>query len=385
MRLGLGLLLAGLGALLVSCNQDPVFYYVSQEQPPVDPLVSGHPSKMAGIGDDMYVANPRGIWKYSSSVWSVVSKPSGYVRDIAAAGDYLYALVENDASERLLYRQDMVTSPSTDWQPVSNGTSYELQSIFGVGTTSPVALFAGGRKQDTGDAAVYAVLYTDTTGNSLSPTAIVSSGTTTGDGLLLAAAYFESNYYISVTGGGIQYSSAASLASPTTVDDSADAGDFIAFAQVGSNLVATASNGTIWQIPNSGTPISKEEYAVVFTPALTVWKNSSSTETLLLIGRGNASSATYLFYGYYELPISAGGLDFTSDLLDPGDPGDEETSTITNDKQAAYDISLGIRSLTSIFQASDGTVFASTQQKGLWSLRSGTWSLRSGTWGIEPK
>jgi len=85
--------------LLFSCNQSPLFYNISKETPPKDPVVAGTPSKIVESSvsgaPKLYVANGR-VWEYDGSTWKqTAGQPSGDFKEVAATtgtGAALYAL-----------------------------------------------------------------------------------------------------------------------------------------------------------------------------------------------------------------------------------------------------------------------------------------------------
>jgi hypothetical protein len=361
LRLGLPIALLSIAVFCVSCG-DPLYYYISQETPVENPKIPGSPTKLVKTdAGNLYVGNPSGIWQYSAAnpgVWTGSSKPDGdNVVDIAAVGNYLYVLTDNaGSSAKTLWKNDMAAHPLSQakWEKVSY-SSGTLLSIHGANDT----LFVGAY-QSAGNYAVFSATTGDT---SLSE---VKSGFSKP---LSAAAYFSGNYYISIQKGGIYFAPTVSdLDSVSAITDSAGVdGDFVAFTVVGSELIATTTYGTIWKIQSNGScPAGKrKDYDAHFSSALAVYDS-----VRLLIGRTNGpgDSTTYLNYGYYELPISAGGvLNFAGNL--------EDTPSTVGNNVDAYNIGLGVEPLKSLQTGNDGKLFASTQLNGVWQLNDTLWEI----------
>jgi hypothetical protein len=309
--------------VLSACDQDPMFWMISNEVAPKDPLINGSPSKMVKIGTDIYVANGR-LWKYSNGRWARAGGPPN-VYDIAAGGGGLYMLQVND-SNTSVYRMD--------GDKISNPTGYGMiQGLYSDGTS----VFAGAMR---GDSEAYAILSVDSGGLSF-VRAIDSplSGVT--------KSYFATaqNGILSRSGGG-------------TVGGGSIAG----IIEVDGKTIAVTGNGYILEVSGGGvTSHSTGVYS--FTGALAVYQRPGGYDKLLLLG---VNSGVY-YMGYREMKLSDSG--FT--LYTPGDL--YPASTVQNKDR--YGATIAKRAVNSLAQV-DGSalVFASTQKDGLWAYRGDEWN-----------
>ncbi|WP_304225137.1 hypothetical protein [Gracilinema caldarium] len=349
--------------LALSCNQSPLFYNISKETPPKDPVIAGGPSRIVASNvsshDRLYTANGK-IWVYDGSSWiALENQPGGNIREVAATSTALYALsVDGTGSiSTTLYK----TTDGTNWAPVTNSTNYSiLGAIFGAGAT----LFVGARNSGGTEAAV---LY-DNGGN----LATALSSITVSDsvpGSLVGAVNMGGNYYLAVTGKGIYTAALASnFHSATPISGSTDTkyrlNGLIALA---TEVVAVGSGGYMLKGSSGGfSEVSAaSDTSYPYTGALAVW--TDETSSLLLAGRRYSTYTN----GYWELPLTSGDLPSTVSIKVPGDG----SPTTVADK-TTYQQSLGQKIVSALYQAPaslGSTLFASTLTDGLWAYR-GSWN-----------
>jgi hypothetical protein len=290
------------------------------------------------------------------------------------AKDTLYALCIPGTSitSSRIYKFD-----GDKWTSVENPTGYnKLQSIYGAGDY----LFVGAARGDIS----YAILYTGGTGG--------LSRLSTGDtSELRGAAYLNSKYYLATRGSGI-YRLDSPSSDATIISGTESAGNFVGLLPIPAEsptsvIYGFTSNGTIGKVlPGSGSSDESWEKIqdhrnTIFTSALGIWSpppppgatESPSGPSLLLIGRGDRSNTGISYtYGYYELNISSGDLGGSLE-----NPGQGNPSSVLKYEQ--YLASLGRYPLNGIYQVPweiDKTmpIFASAEQKGLWSYRDDVWN-----------
>ncbi|WP_304244491.1 hypothetical protein [Gracilinema caldarium] len=352
--------------LVFSCNQSPLFYNISKETPPKNPIIAGQPSKIVEFSGQLYAANGT-VWVYAGSSWTrLASQPAGNVRDVAATTGALYALTVDGTGSlsTTLYK----STNGTSWTPVSNTPSYPILGggLFGAGDT----LFVGAKNSGGTSAAV---LYD----NNGSLTVALDNITTSGSvpGTLAGAVKMGTNYYLAVTGMGVYASSLTSFSSANPITGSTDTKYRLnGLIAVGNKVVAVGSGG--YMLAGDSTTGFSEvsgacDTSYPYTGALAVWTDpSNSANKLLLVGRRYSTYTN----GYWEIGLTTSGdLPGTVSL---NKPGSSSPTTVTD--KSTYEQSLGQKVLTALYQAPGGTLgttlFASTLKDGLWAYRNGTWN-----------
>ncbi|GHV74012.1 hypothetical protein AGMMS49940_13140 [Spirochaetia bacterium] len=346
------LLLAG----MAGCNQDDIFYTISTEVPPTDPLIKGSPSKIVQYGSNLYVVNGKIFECAPGGRWHGFGGPGGYVVDVASTSGALYALTINNTSTAV-----WKNTGSGGWTSLGNGSGYGfIQNIYGAGAQ----LFATGAVGDGGGGYNYAILYE----NSLDSFTLLQE---TGKALLSGAGELSPTYYLGTTGNGIYPVSSGFVVDPP-VTISTDIKGLLK-TKIGSTdfIIAASKNGMI--LYSTGSGFTEWSPGGTFTGALTVTKafNNGSfngTEMLLI---GIQGSSTSYSHGYQEVTVteSGGTINFGS-LTDPGG----STSSIKPDGN--YSSSLKRYPVTALWaEPSHSVIFAATSNEGLYSYRS-----RNGVW-----
>lgn len=360
-RILMNIALLSTGLLILSCNQSPLFYSISKETPPKDPIVAGQPSKIVPSdvsgSTKLYAANGK-LWVYDGTQWTkLAAQPSGNVRDVAAttgAGKALYALTVDGSSSlsTTLYK----STDGTNWTAVTNSTGYPVLGggLYGAGAT----LFVGARNS----AGTAAVLY-DNNGSLEAALENISISDTV-PGTLAGAVQLSGTYYLAVTGKGV-YSSDSQNFSPGSTDTKYKLNGLIA---LDNQVVAVGGGGYMLVGDSSGfSEVSgAADTAYPYTGALALW--TDGTNQLLLAGRRYSTYTN----GYWEIALSLGNLPGTVSLQVPGSGS---PSTVAD--KDTYQQSLGQKVLTALYQAPanlGSTLFASTIQDGLWSYRNGAWN-----------
>jgi hypothetical protein len=353
----LGCLLLLMG--LAGCGQDPLFYHISYEEEPVDPVIEGTPGKIVVDSQkNLYTSNGR-IFVCDTTQpgsWYALGGDPGTVYDVTLVGDTLYCMTIS-GSDTGVWKKDQ-----NGWQPIPNDTGYSfIQSVFGTDDR----LFVGARQ--SGSSGNFAILYED--GNKLSLL-------TTLNGNLNGAVQIGSTYYLATQGKGIlEVSSLAPNISPPALQGTGNT-HIMALLLDGGKLAAATRDGTIFY--GDPTALQPNSYSYTFTRAFALWTNPDTQNKLLLVGlRGGSSSSSN---GYREIPINNGNLGV---IRSPGEGATGET-TVSN--TAKYNSSLQKQAVNAIIMAPDEfsieeavtypVIFASTQKSGLWVYRDGSWKAQ---------
>jgi len=354
-------------ALFASCSQSPLFFDISKEVAPKDPIIPGSPSKMVlfTVTNRLYIANGN-IWSYDGASWTRAAQPSGTVRDLAATTGigttFLYALTVDGTSSTTTHLWK--TTDGTTWAEVTKYSGYDfIDSIYG----SKDTLFVGAHP--TGSTATYGI-FSDTSGNLTSVKTGLGSG-----GALVGAVYYntDSNYYVATASLGIfcgttvgALTTATAISGTTPSNYSLNGlialtGQIVAVGRHNSNggyLIAGDST-------NFAPYISGNSYKFDGALALATY----GANQLLLLG---GSSGIYS-NGYMEIVLSSGTVGSAPSLQSPGNGS---PTTVTDN--AKYAASLGKKLVNQLFQSPliDGTLFASTNLYGLWAYRNNEWNAQ---------
>jgi len=115
----LSLIIFALLLIFVSCEQNPIFYHISQEIKLDDPTIGGKVYAIKKLGDTLYAANELLSYKsMSDSRWTKMST-SFKVTNIAVDSDNLYALgnPSDDTFSVYLYTAEK------KWEKITDGVS----------------------------------------------------------------------------------------------------------------------------------------------------------------------------------------------------------------------------------------------------------------------
>jgi len=356
--------------ILISCN-DPIFFIVHEETPILKPIIDGSPTNFVILGDNMYVASGNKIFIYrkNTNKWSEWKTLDGRIGGLAATNSSLYALYLNnkDSGNGTIRNCDLDTDLS-----LSN-----VQSIH----ASEDVLFACVRNNDN----EYRIHFRE--GNSDLKIIPVMSF----DSILKGVASNIKYYYL-CTYEGIYYIEKSQINDPSTLPDDlpviGKGNDFTGIIALKNDYVAAITNdGKLYQIdntiPRKAAEFSDERYS---SGALALWyRENDEMPSLLLVGRKELYYSTSSNYtnGYVEITLDTSApIDETTGERNPlsgrisgtsfRDPGKSTPSSIDNYDR--YVSSLGKKPVNFIIQAplaidSKRTLFASTQQNGVWSYK----------------
>jgi hypothetical protein len=346
-----------------SCNQDPIFYTISQEVKPLPPRIEGTPTNMVCIDDTMYVASNSGtkIHRYTSPQWEdTIDGPSDKkIVGLATTNSNLYVLAMKSDDVTLepltLWKQAPV---GNTWTPITIPADYkDIQSIYG---TEDV-LFIGSKTGKGTDTNNFAILrYDGTNVTELCP----------GTGLLKGAVKSGSYYYLATAGNGIWVYDSHLQSVGTGEASSANIQGIIKLAT--GTIIAISKDGYLYSTSAGGTTFtasSRLDTSLSFTGAVALW--TDDTNNLLLLGVRNISYNGV--HGYREIMLDGDG-----ELIDPTTiqlqtPGKYQPSTV--DSYDRYASSIGLYPALALFQfqaqapGTEKTLFAATVKKGLWSYR----------------
>jgi hypothetical protein len=307
---------------LGSCNQDPIFYDISNEVKPKDPVIPGTPTKIVEAAGKLYVSNRTDLFEFSQDSWNRIAKPPGRISDLAG-GNALYCMTEDS---------QVYSGSAGGWTPVDNPNlaGYTLQSIYGAESS----IFIGASREGDGGNS-YAV-FTPTGG------AVISGF---GEGFRLRGAV--SGYF--ALGNGI-YSVSGGNPLPGSTGR-----DILALIQLpNGTIVASTKDGHLLSGSGSFTASST---GYKFDRALAVYKCTGGS-TLLLVG--------IYTKGYMELDLGSGGaFPARVSLKTPGTGTYGVNTTVHN--YPRYNATLGQYALISLYQSKAAVLplFASTVGKGL--------------------
>ncbi|MDR2072784.1 MAG: hypothetical protein LBP60_05060 [Spirochaetaceae bacterium] len=339
--------LLALWPFLVSCDQEPLFYDISMEIPPIEPVIGGGPSRIVEYGGNLYVSNGT-VWEYNSASWYKMPSqpPSGNIKALAQTTSYLFALGWNGT----LWRWD-----GTNWTSIGTGGT-QPEQIFGVGTD----LFAGAKTGAAGTADGYCILTLNGSDTNLF---VIASST----GLLMGAASDGSDVFLGILGKGVVIAT-----SPTAIIPGS-AASIIGLYKHGSVIVAVTTGGALlyYDSLNFNTLLATGS---IFSGAMASW--SHGTDTMLLLGIQNSSGA--YGYGYRELHWNGNISSLSSASRSLYYPGEGSPSSVVRDIQ--YTTAIGNHAVMALYvrpagfsPAADGDgrpiIFASTVKDGLWAYR----------------
>jgi hypothetical protein len=392
---------------VMACNQDPIFYIISQETAPRDPRIEGAPTNLVVFKREsqpiLYVASGRLHWyarpkdvpdgapSWDSGSHSI-PQPGGKIKGLAATKNHLYALCLNGTGiattlKRIGENGNITANQQWETINVTSGEPYPLlQSIYA--DPDSEILFVGSRTHNTTiKNNTYAVLY-------IKDDAVTLQNLISGVELLSGTVKSGSDYFLNTAGSGIWGMTQAGFdadppASPVQLEDAADSTAaknrwFMGMLRMEDDtIIAAERGGILYKMINDGSvfkfeALKKSDGAAIVigtyaTGALALWQHPDGGPKLLLAGRNPLSSTSYA-YGYVEFELDDNGALFP-DSTARHDAG--KLVTVSNNDQ--YATNLGKHPINHLFQTPSNidtgkTLFAATQLNGLWSCRSYEWN-----------
>lgn len=338
----------------VSCN-DPIFNTVFGETPILKPYIDGSPTNFVEYNGKLYVASGKQIYSYNGNSWSKWKKLGDRIGALAAttgASASLYAFyLYND-------NEGKIRNCTADAEVSLSGN---VQSIHASGDT----LFASVRSDNK-----YSFHFKE------GSAAFKTISDTTSDSELNGVASDNTYYYLCTYSSGIFYVDKSQINTASNLPVIEKDARFTGIIELKTNdrVAAITQKGVLYEIFNASADkkaeFSDDRYS---TGALAVWYryNDDTSPSLLLIGRSEYYYSTNTGYtnGYVEITLDNTGISGSGF----NDPGKGTPSSIDN--YDPYVSSLGKKPVIHLIQApaaidSTMTIFASTQQSGVWSYRS---------------
>ena len=354
-----------------ACN-DNIFYTISKEVRIKEPLIKGSPTNFVVFNGDMYVASGKILHIYSESgEWSKKSLDEKIIH-LAATSAGVYALCYIDKEKSTPQKIFWISSPSSDtarWVSLPGITEeYNLQSIY----SADDKLYFGAKKNDED---LYDVLVYD--GNVFSSFLVKGEKA---DAILYGVVSDSSTTFL-CTGKGI-------YTSDGVLKDSKDKSDFnfigiIKHPDCGT-IAAITRAGALYKIDAVLTDAGDHDKFILTdlevtfgsereaSGAIALWKDKDDPlNQLLLVGRKEKdySISTGYTYGYLELKLEFKDDPDTTDVIEENLTFDKEFKTPSTIDDERYSSSIGVIPINHLFQAPNGILFASTQQKGVWSYK----------------
>jgi len=254
------LLFAGL--ILFSCGQDAVFYNISIEPEPKDPIIPGSPTNLVVVSNMVFAGTQQGsdIWFYNGG-WGRLSRPGGSIGGLATDGTALYALVFPTGEP--MQSSVIKRYHNGIWTESYSAPGYSIQSIYGAGDK----IFAGAHyRTNVAPYYSYAILYLN--GGILETVKIETSF------LKGAAEKSGIGVFLATAGSGILLFDGTAVG-PSSVSGTANV-NFTGIIETGGIIVATSNenngSGSIYVSNSTGTLFSPTSSSAIFTGAMCVWK-----------------------------------------------------------------------------------------------------------------
>jgi len=337
---------------ICACS-DPIFYTISREVPIELPIISGSPVNFAKIGSKLYTASGKGLWEYNHGngkwTWEKTNSPGGWIRSIAASGDYLYVVSENNGNVSLK-RNYMAASV---WESLIG--SGDIQSVFSADDN----IFYSVRNGDT-----YSIYHFNTPSTPIAGLSavselrgVVSDGTTPG-----------SHYFI-CTRNGIYHALISAPNAATLVDGSNDK-NFVGIISLDNKIAAVTRDFNLHNVSVSGIGVAVANIdgtRYKATGALAEWSNTDGVK-LLLVGREDTETSTNTghTFGYVEIQFDTGQANHPFEGFSYKNPGSGDADKTTVDSAETFASTIGVNSVNHIFQFDQNVLFASTQTNGVW-------------------
>jgi hypothetical protein len=376
-----------------SCDVEPfspVFYTISLEVKPIEPSIKGAPTNFAVYNNALFVASGKDLWEYAERsedycAWEKndnIGAPANNEKivQIASTSKSLYALCNDDSNSRV--QTSLKQYSGSGWVKYElENANISMQHIFAAHDT----LFIGVRTENS---RTYNIRYlhdneiaikefkhltrkTNDDGEETIEIDVVS-------GEISGAAYDgNGTYYISTKGKGIFKTASLSDENGTILIPDSGNIEFTGIINLKDSvntIAAITRGGELYTVKDSVTKVAGVSMdSRMSTGALAVWVDKDdASRRLLLAGRQDAleySTNSGYTYGYMELELDENGITGTRFV----EPGLNNPSTVDDDNEL-FISTIGKHPVNFIFQTprvidDNMTLFASTQQSGLWSYR----------------
>jgi len=338
--------------LFTTCDQEPLFWDIAHEYPPIEPSIKGSPSRIAAVtysdSTRLYVSNGE-IWEWNITEslhpnWQNIGTPGGKIKTVAGTNGYLFSL-DRDGTIRKF--------DGSAWSPSPiDGISGTPEQIFGVGNY----LFAGSLTGKVAEKDGYSIFAMNASGSSMTE---IKPDT----GLLMGAAENGGTYYLGTMRDGIFSTNGSSPGSPVSGTEGVS---IIGLVKHEGTIVAVTTGSRILYGGASFSEFASYS-GVYFSGAVASWEDKDGNRLLLLgLQRNNSSFG----YGYREVNWDDKSI---------RTPGEREISSV--EKGSQYTSAIGNHAVTALYAVPPDSpadkadtedrpiVFASTQKGGFWSYR----------------
>jgi len=350
-----------LSSLFIACDQEPLFWDIAHEYPPIEPLIKGSPSKIIDVTYSnpartvLYVSNGD-IWEWDTSTssnpnWREMGpQPGGKIKTVASAAGCLFSLDWDGKIKKF---------DGSTWSSVS-GTYGKPEQLFGAENY----LFAGSLTGAPGTSTGYSIFGMAATNDS--GMTLIKSDT----GLLMGAAENGGKYYLGTRGGGI-------VSTSSSLDDTVpemESSSIVGLIKHGTTVVAVTTRREILYSSGGAFTSLGLSTTYYYSGAMASWENDNGDRLLLL---GLLRSSGSFGFGYRELMWKSGeNIDTDGRLYTPGE---DALSSVQQGSQ--YTSAIGNHAVLALYAIppdspaikADGEdrpiVFASTLKEGLWSYR----------------
>jgi len=374
---------------ILSACSDPIFFHIQGETEIKPPFIAGSPTNFIKFNSSIYVAGgyednkdlKNRLFRYFEVTtgkweWKVID-PKGLIISLAATNSTLYAIFEKDGIGVLKQTSD---PENNDFFPIQKITG-NVQAVY----TSNDKLFYCIRNSDDG---TYEIFHFD--GSTNTKLILGKTGDKDTKAFLVGVVHDGSDYYI-CTNGGI-YTTDDLTTTPVLIQGTSLRTDystyFIGIIYLNPSLTAAITrNGELLNVKTTGLTSLKninsanDTKRFLATGALAEW--TDGTSNLLLAGRKDStpSTNTGFSFGYVEIEYDSAG-DVVGSFSSPG-----ASSLTTVSSTESFSSTIGVNPINHLIQAQDGTIFASTQSKGVWDcrLRSNGWEWNSALQDPNPK
>ena len=353
--------------ILFTTCYDPVFFRISQEVEPVEPLIKGSPTNIVAFKRAVYVASGNTLYQYTGTTLGS-SEPKWYtarkfdnmrILQIASTGEFLYVLYYKDSTPNNKTIERMNELRVWETVSVDTGSYNNIQNIYSAYNTLFISAANVSNSTES-----YSFFYLSDEG----------ADGLLGSGEIRGAAYDGTNYYICTKEGGI-YKTDASLMNSQEISKIDVIYMGIINLEDSNKTIAAITRDSELYILDKASGASQPSGASFggkySTGALALWRDKDDpTKRLLLAGRQDQLQYTTdsgYTYGYMELQLDAAGP--VGDFSEPGK--NSITSDINNDQ---FKSTIGKYPVSYIFQTpiyidSNMRLFASTQKDGVWSYK----------------
>ncbi len=357
-------------ALLFSCNQDPIFYNISNETAPAESLIPGIPSNFAEYGGGLYLSNRANIWTLNGTDWERVSvagmQAGSSIEELVSDSTNLYARVVWDEGFVNLQTYNKVyrltgSGAGLTATAITNNLAADYPLINRISMANGTLVASVKRRGISGG-----IRYVYLVGDTLS----AFGGTTDlPEGSAIVATAWGGRNYFFATGRGVYYSNSFDGEAPTLLAGTTD--EISGIRAFGTSLLAWGHNENIYRITDGETPaITVINMGSRLEMANTIYDNG--TFIALLITYNYSATAN----GYRELALNTDrSLPDSFSLATPGEA--DESSTID---EAQYSSSMGRYLVYGLKQWDIGThnvLFAGTEMGLYYSVDRGNWKIWS--------